>query len=477
MVRCLALAETLAGRGWDCQIAATPETVSTVPQVTRSGLPVLALNGDPGAEASALRNALPEGCDWLIVDHYGRGGGFESACRSWVGRILVLDDAPTRAHDADLLVDATPGRRADDWRPRVPAGCKTICGPAYAPLRPQFATARAAAISRRERDTALRRVLISVGGTDPRGAGRRALQGVIASGLELRVDIVSGTAASENVELTRLAAGVRGEVRLHSDVHDMASLISDADIAIGAAGSSSWERCTLGLPSVVMITADNQRETASALAESGAAISLGEVAEVRGGDLGKTLRHLAEDPEELRAMARAAALLCDGRGAARVADQIEPPVIEGFPVTLRPAGLKDAGIMLEWQREPGIRRHFRNPDPPSDTEHRRWFATRTRDPGCLLNVVEHGDAPAGVLRLDRRGTPADRPCYEVSILVSHAHQGKGLGRAALTLARRLVPEAWLVADINRGNAPSQALFRGVGFETSDGRTYRLAPTD
>lgn len=154
----------------------------------------------------------------------------------------------------------------------------------------------------------------------------------------------------------------------------------------------------------------------------------------------------------------------------------EPPTAkDGLPVRLRPATRDDGSLMLAWQRHPETRRHARDPRPPTDDEHWRWLDAHLASPECLLTVILHDDRPAGVLRLDRR-RHLDRaaPAHEVSILVSPDRHGRGIATAALKLARRLLPDAELVAHVAPENAASQRLFATAGYRFRDG-WYRSPP--
>jgi UDP-2,4-diacetamido-2,4,6-trideoxy-beta-L-altropyranose hydrolase len=132
---------------------------------------------------------------------------------------------------------------------------------------------------------------------------------------QLQVDIVLGTAAPSLATLASLASR-DPRLTLHVDTRDMAALMAAADLAIGAGGSSLWERCCLGLPSLTLVLADNQQDAAAALAARGAS----EVVEE--GDLAARLAALVADPERLARMSEAAAALCDGQGAGRAAERL-----------------------------------------------------------------------------------------------------------------------------------------------------------
>jgi len=319
VVRSLALAGALAARGWRCAFAVRAPTPETVPALARSGHEVLALEGHPGAEPAAIAGAFPEGAAWLVVDHYRRSAAFERAMRPWARRVLAVDDVPDRPHACEVLLDQTLGREEGEYAGQVPSGCRLLLGPEYALLRPQFPAARPAALARRGRD-AVERVLVSFGMVDGRGLTEPALGGLRRAGFRGAADVVLGACAPRLHAVRAAAADLPFPVSVHEQVDDMAALMTQVDVAIGAAGSTSWERCALGLPSLVAVAAENQARIARALAQAGAARVIAERPPLEPEQVAAALETLGGSGEALAAMSRAAARVCDGRGAARVAN-------------------------------------------------------------------------------------------------------------------------------------------------------------
>lgn len=473
VMRCLALADALRDNGATCWFAGLPDTAAAVPALARSGHRWLAIDA-PG-DAASLRQALAGigavVCDWLIVDHYGWSATDEIACRPWARNIMVIDDLADRDHDCDVLLDQTFGRAHADYEGLVPPSAKMLLGSAYALLRPEFRVARPAALQRRS-SGALQRVLVTMGLTDAPGATSLVLSALLASELPIKIDVALGNASPHIFEVERLVARGGKRIELHRDSTSIEDLMARADFAFGAAGSTSWERCCLGLPTALLILADNQREIAARLAAASAAIHLGDLSSVRPNLVVRTVADLARDPAQLAAMSRAAASICDGRGAARVAMWLAPErADDGAAVRLRPATAADGDLLYNLQCEPGTRRYMRNARIPAPEEHRDWFASRLRDPRCLLNVIMRDETPVGSLRLDQ----VESGVFEISIVIAAGSQGQGLGRIALAAARRLVPEAELRAEVMEGNVPSEALFTSVGFVPRGYGVRRLPP--
>ena len=307
--RCLTLADALAREGWTVSLATVGESRTVVPELETTGIALLNMSGDAAKEPIELHDAKPSGTDLLVVDHYGRDIEFETSCRTWARRIAVLDDLADRSHDADLLLDMTLGRLPGDYADLLPDGALCLTGTRFALLRPEFAAARTEALAARRDRASLNDILVTVGAVDQSGIVPAVLSGLDRAGFTGTVDVVGqGVAADGDHPYT---------LRVVTHAQDMARRMAAADLAIGACGVTSWERCCLGLPTLAIITAENQRQIANALDAAGAARL---VDPATPGAIAKAVSQLLKDPGRLRRMSAAAADVCDGRGAERAAD-------------------------------------------------------------------------------------------------------------------------------------------------------------
>ncbi len=321
-MRSLALATGLTNTGWSCVFASRPGSTETVPTLGSGDLEILDMPDDASEQPAALRVALPEGVALLVVDNYGLDSVFEMACRSWAKRVMVIDDLADRKHDSDILLDQTFGRDKADYRSLVPGQCDIFTGANYALLRPEFSAGRLAALARRDTNkSGINRILVSLGASDPHNITSLALEGIRQSGVEAAVDVVLGSGAQYLNKISRLVEGLP-QARLHINVIDMASLMADADIAIGAGGTTSWERCCLGLPTLAVTDAENQEMILDGLATVGAITNLGWFADLKSESVAHTLRLLDTSPSELMNMSLAARAICDGQGTRRVMEHI-----------------------------------------------------------------------------------------------------------------------------------------------------------
>jgi UDP-2,4-diacetamido-2,4,6-trideoxy-beta-L-altropyranose hydrolase len=207
---------------------------------------------------------------WLIVDHYALASDWEIAMRQLAHRLMVIDDLADRDHCCDLLLDQNFGRKTSHYESRVPPNCRLLLGPQYALLRPEFGERRGAALARR-RLTVAPSLLVSLGGVDKDNYTTRVLHSLAGANLprDTSIVVVLGAEAPHIAEVKAEAARSPWRTEVIVNATDVARLMSEATWAIGAAGTSLWERCCLGLPTLTLVVADNQLAAARALSEEG----------------------------------------------------------------------------------------------------------------------------------------------------------------------------------------------------------------
>jgi UDP-2,4-diacetamido-2,4,6-trideoxy-beta-L-altropyranose hydrolase len=350
VMRCLTLATELRARGAECVFLSRPHTGHLFDLIANQGFTVLALGGsgngigmrangsadakrpihadwlgvdwevDAAETLSALVRQFPS-CrvDWLVVDHYGIDARWERTLRSACQRLLVIDDLADRPHDCDLLLDQSLGRVAADYAGLVPDKAMALIGPSYALLRPEFAKLRSESLARRV-EPRLEHLLVTLGGVDKDNVTTRVLDAIDASALPetVRITVVMGPHAPW-IEAVRSRAGrMRQPTEVLVGVRDMARLMAESDLAIGAGGTTTWERCTLGLPTLTVVVAQNQQEVASRLASTGATISVPECSarDMLPGVLA------AITQAELGRLSRASRTICDGTGTSLVGQEL-----------------------------------------------------------------------------------------------------------------------------------------------------------
>lgn len=274
---------------------------------------------DAQATAAILADLQP---DWLVVDHYALDQRWETALRPHYQKLMVIDDLADRPHQCDLLLDQNLGRQAKDYANLVPAQCKLLIGPQYALLRPEFSALRAYSLQRRQQP-ALQNILITMGGVDQPNATGLVLQALKDCTLppDCCISVVMGLQAPWLRQVQAQAKDMPWLTEVLVNISDMAQRMADSDLAIGAAGSTSWERCHMGLPSLLVVLADNQQSACQALQQHQAALSIGHPADIpqRVPDL---MTRLNQQPQILKNLSDHAAKLCNNAGYQQIIDQL-----------------------------------------------------------------------------------------------------------------------------------------------------------
>ena len=340
VMRCLTLAEALRNRGHECSFLCRDHPGNLLELIAQKGFEVHLLKQnvpvDRNTEADTLlahagwlgaswqqdaeqtlRALNGKNIDWLVVDHYALDARWENRMASHVKKIMVIDDIADRQHKCNLLLDQNLGRQAEDYNGLVPEACIRLIGPHYALLRPEFSELRERSLERR-RTPKLKRILITLGGIDRDNVTGQVLGALAKSQLppETELDIVMGASAPALEDVRRKAHSIPFRTSLSVNVTDMAERMCLADLCIGAAGSTSWERCCLGLATILLVLAENQQGGAKALGQAGAALVV-----YQDDDISDTLPGLVNKllvSGESLDIGKMAAAITDGRGASLV---------------------------------------------------------------------------------------------------------------------------------------------------------------
>ncbi len=346
VIRCLTLAEALRAGGAQCSFICREHPGNLIELIRQHGFEVVVLPAEKsvfavdemngGAQsnyaawlgvdlatdaAQTLAGVGAAEVDWLIVDHYALDARWEQMLRPLYRKLMVIDDLADRQHDCDLLLDQNLGRNASDYRQFAPVNCIVLAGPHYALLRPEFAALRDESLHRRATPK-LVNLLISMGGVDQFDATSKILQALKDCELpaELHIIVVMGSQAPWLEHVKSLAKDMPRPTDVRVNVNNMAQLMTDSDLAIGAAGGTSWERCCLGLPTLLVVLAENQRSGAVALEQSGS-VKLLESADAIPDALPSMFNLLATGAA-LSQLSQRGRQITDGCGASRVTNAL-----------------------------------------------------------------------------------------------------------------------------------------------------------
>ena len=270
---------------------------------------------DAQETAAVLANLQP---DWLVVDHYAIDRRWEELLAAHYRQLLVIDDLADRPHRCNLLLDQNLGRRPQDYSDLVPDHCQALIGPHYSLLRPEFAVLRPYSLKRRQTQPDFRQLLITMGGVDQTNATKKVLQSLKTCPLPQasRISVIMGITAPWLLDVREMADQMPWCTNVVVNVSDMAQRMADSDLVIGAAGSTSWERCCLGVPTLMVVLAENQQIAAQGMESANAARLIGGFNDIDT-QLPLAVAKLIEIQTRSR-MSLAASKVTDGRGVDKV---------------------------------------------------------------------------------------------------------------------------------------------------------------
>jgi UDP-2,4-diacetamido-2,4,6-trideoxy-beta-L-altropyranose hydrolase len=338
VMRCLALAEELRTRGseitffsrdlsgnisdsikdreFNLKILKAPKSSPSRNENYLDWLEV-SVQEDQKEMLSLVKGATPtETC--LVVDHYALDSKWEAPFKKLGLRILVIDDLANRNHDCNLLMDqnyfSDPQTR---YRQRVSSDCQLYLGPEFSLLRKEFQTLGKTSRNREK----IEKLLVFFGGIDLTGETEKTLQALSLLKNQIQVDLIIGSKNPNREKIENLAKNLK-TVKCHVQTPHLAKLMFEADLALGAGGSSTWERCCMGLPSFVISVAENQTETSAQMGKRGYSVFLGSHEEVSAKQLAAALDEAISQPKKILEMGKKSRELVDGMGCAKIASAL-----------------------------------------------------------------------------------------------------------------------------------------------------------
>ena len=483
VMRCLALAECLRVQGHCCLFLCRDHLGNRIDLIRTRSFDVVPLsNSDYEPErapnhshdlkhsswlhvswemdVTQVHNVL-EGkeVDWLVVDHYGLDVRWESEARSLCKRILVIDDLADRDHDCDVLVDQNYQQTNTRYVGRTPSVCAHLIGPKYALLGAEYRDLHSQVKLRAGK---VNRVLVYFGGADVNDITSLVLRALRTHHLDpIQVNVVVDSKQPNSKSVQKLVSG-EPNFTLHMDIPTLSDLMMEADLAIGAAGVTSWERCCLGLPTLVISLAENQKLVAQEL-HTGKYISwLGHVDQLSVAEISQQIsRFLVSGIAET--WSRRCWELVDGRGVERLAF-----ILSAGPesrLEARLATWEDEGILLDWANDPVVRRHAFDQSLITAEEHVDWLGElfANSETKKLFIVQSAIGVPVGQARFEKQGIG-----WEISYALDGKFRSRGLGAkflsSAISSMRENLGRVQLFGRVKTGNVASIKVFEKLGFQ-------------
>lgn len=466
LMRCLALAEAWQDLGGACTFAMAETLPAIEERVRGKGMELARIAAEVGSQRDAeatLRLAQERRPAWVVLDGYRFDGTFQDRIHESGLRLLALDDyGHAGRYAADLVLNQNLSARPELYGHRLPRS-RLLLGTRYLLVGRSFRARRP-----RARTGPARHLLVTLGGVDPRNMTERILRALVKmDDTDLRVRAVVGSGNPNAERLEQEVGASRDRIELVRDPPDMAELMDWADLAVAAAGTTAWELAYLGVPSLLLSTAENQRDVASSLAAAGAARDLGMYDALSETTIADAIRRLVESTRDREAMSERARTLVDGQGVTRVVTEMRAGML-----TLRSATESDARQVWEWANDPAVRSVSFSPDPISWETHVRWFAAKRADPTCRFYIgLDPIGAALGQIRFDGPGAE-----QEVSVSLDGKFRSRGYGSALILAASRKVLDESRVqrlhAYVKPGNEPSVRAFLKAGYRDAGRQVVR-----
>lgn len=336
VMRCLTLAKALVEKDANVQFICRDHAGNLIDKIQNEGFKVFTLTTRHGERLpnghlahaewlSVTQQQDAQDCqpileqinpDWLIVDHYAIDQAWQLSLKPYYQKLMVIDDLGDRDHLCDLLLDQNYGSTSEKYQNRVPNDCNVLAGSNYALLRPEFAQSRETSLKRRAKNQEVKNLLVTLGGVDPENVTEKVLKQLAKTSLNplTQITVVMGATAPHLASVQQQAQTMPYKTTVKTNVSNMAEIMANADLAIGAAGATTWERCCLGLPTIQMVVAENQRQIAQALANDEAIKLIDNLEKLPG---------LVQTANQWQAATSVkAALIADGKGCERVVAEL-----------------------------------------------------------------------------------------------------------------------------------------------------------
>jgi UDP-2,4-diacetamido-2,4,6-trideoxy-beta-L-altropyranose hydrolase len=398
--------------------------------------------------------------DWLIVDHYGIDIRWEKKIRPYTKKIMVIDDLANRNHDCDLLLDQNLINNLKyRYKSLLPKYCSTLLGPQYALLQEEYKDLHLG-VSKRIGNT--KRILVYFGDTNQNNLIEMILDAFFKlERKDINLDIVINSKSLIKKKIKQLSKK-NNNIKIYSDLTSLSSLMIKADLAIGACGTTTWERCCLGLPSIVITIANHQKPIAKELNKLGSIYWLGHYDMINNKLIYDILKNFID--QNLESYSVASKRITNGCGAEKVASILTLNC--KTKLKLRYANLNDEELILNWANDFLVRANAFNSRIITKKKHKKWFHSRINNPkNYTIFILETKEkVPIGQVRLEKKNKK-----FYVSYSLDTFARGKNIAYKLLKISIRKFKKNRkinFVAKVKKDNISSCKVFKKIGFKQS-----------
>jgi len=458
-MRCLALAQAWQDADGQATFAMALNAPAIEARLRAEGIGVAQLAAQAGSSNDAaltISLARELNAGWVVVDGYKFGGDYQREITDAGLSLLFIDDNGHANHyHANLVLNQNIGAHASLYAQRE-THTRLLLGPRYLLLRREFSKWRG---WKPETPDASRKVLVTLGGGDSDSVTLRvieALQQLQIDGLEATVTVGANNPRRDELEVAARRSPL--VIRLESNVTNMSELMAWADVAVTGAGSTCWELIFMGLPSTMLVLAENQHAVAENLGAADWLINLGWHQRVSSSQLMQAIHRLIFSPGQRAEMVRKGQDIIDGSGTRRILKEMSSEAL-----ILRRAAAADCDLVWQWVNDSGVRASAFSSEIVPLEEHKQWFEGKLNDPGCLQFIgLNSNRTPIGQVRFDVRNGEAE---VDVSVAPNQRRHGYGV-----ELIRKGVEALWketsvraVHAFVKTENQASVQAFLSAGF--------------
>ena len=466
VMRCLALAQAWKEKGGEVVFLSDCESEALQNRIIDEGfdlLPIEKPHPDPNDLTSTLKflsakgNEISAASPWFVLDGYHFTPDYQKAIRDAGIRLLVIDDMNHLPnYHADIILNQNIN--AERLHYACEPDTRLLLGTKYALLRKEFwPWAR----FKRAIPEVARKILVTMGGSDPDNVTLEVIEAIKLLNMpEMEVQVVIGPSNPYAEELKNAVLYATCSMLLVQNVTNMTELMAWADVAVTAGGSTCWELAFMGLPSTVLVLAENQKSVAQGVHSYGAAISLGWYVASLKTALTSTMEVLITNPQKRLQMSKKGFELVKGRGIEYVLEAI----IQTDKIRIRRAESKDVKLLWRWANDPIVRENSFRPELISLGKHLEWFQGKITSTKTLICILEFDHQPIGQIRFDR----LEEDVAEVDFAIEAIYRGRGFGTTLLKRTSMIACEElgvkYLKGVTFASNKNAGASFHKAGFE-------------
>lgn len=462
VMRMIALGQAWRDKGGDVIFLCAEVTPPLADRLKLEGFSLQRVDVVPGSIADlevTCASITRHGDDlvFVVLDGYQFDADFQVGLKSAGCRLLVIDDyGHASSYRADLVLNQNISARANLYAASA-QHCEFLLGTKFALLRKEFLAYQS---WRRKIVPVAKNILITLGGSDPDNVTLKVIKELIDFDLHAKVVIGGSNPHLREIEdFIRSQSDSKASIELVVNPTNMPELMAWADLALSAAGSTLLELAHMGLPTLLVVMADNQKVAAEEAGRLGMAKILGEGNMLDTLNICEEVRDLCLDKKKRGFFSKAGKSHVDGKGVKRVLCHLMTGLVR-----LRDATENDLNELWRWRRDAVTRNLFLENKQPSLLAHKSWFRRAVKNPECVLLIAENQKGESlGQIRFDVVNKSAT-----IHITIAPEFQGRGWGPAVIRKASEILISnrraETITANVKSTNIPSRSAFELAGYK-------------